>query len=63
MRNIFPNFVEEDQRVFVSYDGNLYFSSLEKVDAARYSCTVQSIISSSGRTGPFFDFTVEAACK
>ncbi|GIX76577.1 contactin, partial [Caerostris extrusa] len=61
VRNVFPNFVEEDQRVFVSYDGNLYFSSLEKVDAARYSCTVQSIISSSGRTGPFFEFTVEAA--
>ncbi|GFS41753.1 contactin [Trichonephila inaurata madagascariensis] len=61
VRNIFPNFVEEDQRVFVSHDGNLYFSSLEKVDAARYSCTVQSIISSSGRTGPFFEFTVEAA--
>ncbi|XP_055933759.1 contactin-like isoform X2 [Argiope bruennichi] len=61
VRNVFPNFVEEDQRVFVSYDGNLYFSSLEKVDAARYSCTVQSIISSSGRTGPFFDFTVESA--
>ncbi|KAG8191909.1 hypothetical protein JTE90_019843 [Oedothorax gibbosus] len=61
VRNVFPNFVEEDQRVFVSHDGNLYFSSLEKVDAAKYSCTVQSSISSSGRTGPFFDFIVESA--
>ncbi|KFM77954.1 Contactin, partial [Stegodyphus mimosarum] len=60
-RNNFPNFVEEDQRVFVSYDGNIYFSSLEKVDAARYSCSVQSIISPSGRNGPFFELYVEPA--
>ena len=31
-RDYFPNFVEEDRRVMVSYDGNLYFSSLEKID-------------------------------
>ena len=31
-RDYFPNFVEEDRRVMVSYDGYLYFSSLEKID-------------------------------
>ncbi|XP_054721680.1 contactin-like [Uloborus diversus] len=61
VRNKFFNFVEEDQRVFVSFDGNLYFSSLEKVDAASYSCNVQSVISSFGRVGPFFNFNVEPA--
>ena len=63
VRDNFPNFVEEDQRVFVSQDGNLYFSSLEKVDAAYYSCNAQSRIASNGRTGPFFKFTVEPACE
>ncbi|XP_076362349.1 contactin isoform X1 [Tachypleus tridentatus] len=60
-RNTFPNFVEEDQRVFVSRDGNLYFSNLEKIDRANYSCNVQSVISSTGRTGPFFSLRVEPA--
>lgn len=58
-RNSFPNFVEEDRRVFVSHDGNLYFSSLEKIDRANYSCNVQSVISSTGRTGPFFPLIVD----
>ncbi|CAH4035672.1 unnamed protein product [Pieris brassicae] len=31
-RNYFPNLVEEDRRVFVSYDGGLYFSALETID-------------------------------
>ncbi len=31
-RDYFPNFVEEDRRVMVSYDGYIYFSSLEKID-------------------------------
>lgn len=60
-RNSFPNFVEEDQRVFVSFDGNLYFSSLEKTDQANYSCVVQSLISPTGRTGPYFPLIVESA--
>ncbi|XP_015912441.1 contactin [Parasteatoda tepidariorum] len=60
-RNHWPNFVQEDQRVFVSHDGNLYFSSLENVDEALYSCNVQSTISSSGRNGPSFQFFVEPA--
>ncbi|CAG2107336.1 unnamed protein product [Medioppia subpectinata] len=60
-RNSFPNFVEEDRRVFVSHDGNLYFSSLEKIDRANYSCNVQSVISSTGRTGPFFPLIVDPA--
>lgn len=58
-RNSFPNFVEEDRRVFVSYDGNLYFSSLEKIDNGNYSCNVLSGISDTGRTGPFFPVNVE----
>lgn len=61
-RNSFPNFVEEDQRVFVSHDGHLYFSSLEKIDNGSYSCNVQSDISDTGRTGPFFPVIVEPGC-
>lgn len=57
-REYFPNFVDEDQRVFVSYDGALYFSALEIIDRGNYSCTVQSLISSTGRNGPFFPLRV-----
>lgn len=58
-RNSFPNFVEEDARVFVSKDGNLYFSTIEKIDRANYSCNIQSVISSTGRRGPFFQLITE----
>lgn len=61
VRNSFPSFVEEDRRVFVSHDGSLYFSSLEKIDNAYYSCNVQSVVSSAGRTGPFFRVSVDPA--
>ncbi|XP_077497058.1 contactin [Amblyomma americanum] len=61
VRNAFPDFVQEDPRVFMSHDGNLYFASLEKNDDANYSCNVQSRISSTGRTGPFFHLAVEPA--
>lgn len=61
VRNAFPDFVQEDPRVFMSHDGNLYFSSLEKNDDANYSCNVQSRISSTGRTGPYFHVAVEPA--
>ncbi|XP_049513150.1 contactin isoform X3 [Dermacentor silvarum] len=61
VRNAFPDFVQEDPRVFVSHDGNLYFSSLEKNDDANYSCNVQSRISSTSRTGPYFHLRVEPA--
>lgn len=57
-RDFFPNFVEEDQRVFASNDGALYFSALEQIDRANYSCTVQSTVSSTGRNGPFFPLRV-----
>nr|XP_008193513.1 PREDICTED: contactin [Tribolium castaneum] len=57
-RDYFPNFVEEDRRVFVSYDGALYFSALETIDKANYSCSVQSEFSDSGRNGPFFPLMV-----
>uniref|UniRef100_A0A8W7PC28 Contactin n=1 Tax=Anopheles coluzzii TaxID=1518534 RepID=A0A8W7PC28_ANOCL len=57
-RNYFPNFVYEDQRVFVSHDGSLYFSSLEVMDRANYSCTVMSTVSDTGRNGPFFELSV-----
>lgn len=57
-RDYFPNFVEEDQRVFVSRDGALYFSSIESVDHANYSCTVQSVVSDTGRNGPYFPLRV-----
>lgn len=57
-RDFFPNFVQEDQRVFVSNDGALYFSALEVIDRANYSCTVQSLSSSTGRNGPYFPLGV-----
>jgi len=57
-RDYFPNFVEEDQRVFVSRDGALYFSFIETVDRANYSCTVQTLVSDTGRNGPFFPLRV-----
>lgn len=57
----FPNFVQEDKRVFISFDGNLYFSSLEKIDRSTYSCQIQSLISSTGRFGPSFSLAVEPA--
>ncbi|CRK87512.1 CLUMA_CG001313, isoform A [Clunio marinus] len=59
-RDYFPNFVEEDTRVFVSYDGALYFSALESIDQGNYSCTVQSVVSDTGRNGPFFTLGVRA---
>lgn len=59
-RDYFPNFVEEDTRVFVSYDGALYFSALESIDRGNYSCTVQSIVSDTGRNGPFFPLAVRS---
>lgn len=59
-RDFFPNFVDEDQRVFVSYDGALYFSALESIDRGNYSCTVQSLVSSTGRNGPFFPLRVKS---
>lgn len=57
-RNYFPNLVEEDKRVFVSYDGGLYFSALETIDRGNYSCNVMSKVSDAGRNGPFFSLSV-----
>ena len=62
-RDEFPNLVEEDQRVFVSHDGHLYFSSLETIDQGVYVCNVQSTISAIGKTGPKFRLDVEAHCE
>lgn len=57
-RDYFPNFVEEDRRVFSSYDGSLYFSALENIDRANYSCSVQAEFSDTGRNGPLFPLLV-----
>lgn len=57
-RDYFPNFVEEDNRIFVSNDGALYFSALETIDRANYSCSVQAEFSDTGRNGPFFPLRV-----
>ena len=57
-REYFPNFVEEDRRVMVSYDGYMYITALEKVDRGNYSCNVQSAVSNIGRNGPFFTIDV-----
>lgn len=62
-RDYFPNFVEEDKRVFVSNDGALYFSALEMIDRGNYSCNVQSIASDTGRNGPFFPLRVDPHCN
>ncbi|XP_022171906.1 contactin [Myzus persicae] len=58
VRESFPNMVQEDRRVFVSYDGYLYFSSLEESDAGNYSCNVQSEVSKTGKNGPLFQLHV-----
>lgn len=58
-RDYFPNFVEEDKRVFVSFDGALYFSAVENIDRGNYSCNVQSKVSDKGRNGPFFPLRVQ----
>ena len=55
--------MEEDKRVFVSYDGALYFSALETIDQGNYSCSVQSQVSDTGRNGPFFPLRVLPNCK
>ncbi|XP_042239978.1 contactin-like isoform X2 [Homarus americanus] len=57
-RDYFPNFVEEDRRTMVSFDGNLYFSYLDFIDNGRYSCNVQSTVSRIGKNGPFFNLEV-----
>ncbi|KAF4525298.1 hypothetical protein B566_EDAN014819 [Ephemera danica] len=57
-RDYFPNLVEEDKRVFVSYDGYLYFSALDNIDAGNYTCNVQSSVSNTGRSGPSFPLKV-----
>ncbi|XP_065349505.1 contactin [Cloeon dipterum] len=57
-RDYFPNLVEEDRRVFVSYDGNLYFSSLENIDKGNYTCSVKNSVSKTGRNGPIFHLDV-----
>lgn len=59
-RDYFPNFVDEDQRVFVSNDGALYFSALEPIDHGKYSCNVQSTAADNGRNGPFFPLKVDS---
>lgn len=63
VRDSFPRFVEEDKRVFVSFDGALYFSALERIDAANYSCSVKSYASDTGRNGPYFPLYVNSHCK
>ena len=55
----FPTFVEENKRVFSSYDGTLYFSALEPIDAGHYGCVVKTVASDSGRTGPLFPLIVQ----
>lgn len=63
VRDSFPTFVQEDERVFVSHDGALYFSALEMIDQGTYSCNVQSLASDTGRNGPFFPLIVDPHCN
>lgn len=62
-RDHYLNLVEEDRRVFSSYDGALYFSALETIDRANYSCSVQSEVSDTGKYGPFFPLRVNPHCE
>ncbi|CAG0881139.1 unnamed protein product [Darwinula stevensoni] len=57
-RDYFPNFIEEDRRTFVSNDGHMYISALERIDAGNYSCNVQTNVSATGKNGPFFSLHV-----
>ena len=57
-RDYFPNFIEEDRRTFVSNDGHMYISALERIDAGNYSCNVQTNVSATGKNGPFFRLNV-----
>ncbi|XP_027207013.1 contactin [Penaeus vannamei] len=57
-RDYFPNFVEEDRRTMVSFDGNLYFSYLDYIDIGHYSCNVKSTVSGIGKNGPIFNLEV-----
>lgn len=63
-RDVFPLFVDDDnERVFTSYDGSLYFSALERLDEGNYSCNVQSNASNMGRVGPYFPLRVKSHCE
>lgn len=60
-RSRFPDLVEEDKRVFVSFDGALYFAALEQIDQGNYSCNVLSEgkEASAGKNGPVFPLIVQ----
>ncbi|XP_023243546.1 contactin-like isoform X1 [Centruroides sculpturatus] len=60
-RDKFASFVQEDRRVFSSFDGTLYFSSVEKADQGNYSCMVKNPITDDGRIGPKFYLEVQPA--
>lgn len=59
--NNFENFVQQNSRIFVSHDGNLYISSVKESDMGYYQCNVYSTISKTGRTGPLFYLHVSKA--
>ncbi|XP_035716720.1 contactin isoform X2 [Folsomia candida] len=52
------NFVQEDEKIFASHDGNLYFTSVDMSDSGKYSCNVESTVSGFTRNGPFFTLQV-----
>lgn len=60
-RSRFPDLVEEDKRVFVSYDGALYFAALEQIDQGNYSCNVlgEGKNAAVGKNGPVFPILVQ----
>uniref|UniRef100_A0AAF5DN81 EB domain-containing protein n=1 Tax=Strongyloides stercoralis TaxID=6248 RepID=A0AAF5DN81_STRER len=49
-------FVSQNERIFISMDGTLYFSYNIKSDAKTYACSIALDTIGSGQYGPFFRF-------
>uniref|UniRef100_A0A0N5BZJ4 Contactin n=1 Tax=Strongyloides papillosus TaxID=174720 RepID=A0A0N5BZJ4_STREA len=49
-------FVSQNERIFISMDGTLFFSYNIKSDSKRYACSVALDTIGSGLYGPFFQF-------
>lgn len=55
------NFMRNTENVFISKDGTLYYSSINKTDEKRLACNIVSPSIQSGQYGPFFNLKVESA--
>ncbi|MFH4975502.1 hypothetical protein AB6A40_002211 [Gnathostoma spinigerum] len=48
-------FIPQDDRIFISRDGTLYFSYILQEDATSYACSLALTSTQSGHYGPFFN--------